>query len=194
MLLTSLWLFFVCVLAILATPGPTNTLLWSSGALHGLRASLHLLLAEITGYLLSISAMRVLGEPLFKSEPLFGTLLKLAVAAYLVLQAWRLWRNPQASPQTSPRSVGLRQVFTTTLLNPKSAVFAFGVLPPFSDAAGALPYFLIFITTVPFIGSLWIILGHSVRATRMGMPALRRLSAAALCAIAALLTGSAILS
>jgi threonine/homoserine/homoserine lactone efflux protein len=37
--MTDLWLFLLAVLTVLATPGPTNTLLATAGATAGFRAS-----------------------------------------------------------------------------------------------------------------------------------------------------------
>lgn len=190
--MTTPWLFFVCILAILLMPGPTNALLWTSGTLRGLRASLPLLAAELGGYLVGVGSWRALGEGLLKTAPQLGAALKLLVATYLVFLAWKLWRHA-AEPAVGPRTVGPRQVFTTTLFNPKGAVFAFGVFPHFDHLADALPYLAIFVATVPTIGSLWIGFGHSLRSTRLNTRALRSVAAGVLCAVAGLVAGSLVL-
>jgi threonine/homoserine/homoserine lactone efflux protein len=190
--LTTPCLFFACLLAILLTPGPTNALLWTSGALLGVRSSLPLLAAELGGYLLGVGAWRLLGEGLLKAAPQLGAALKLLVAAYLVFLAWKLWRHA-ADQLAGPQAVGPRQLFTTTLLNPKGAVFAFGVFPHFAGAAAALPYVAVFIATVPAVGTLWLAFGHSLRSTRLDLRTLRRIAAAVLCAAAGLVAGSLVL-
>lgn len=48
-------LFAFAVIAILATPGPTNALLATAGAANGLRRSLPLVPAELAGYLIAIA-------------------------------------------------------------------------------------------------------------------------------------------
>jgi len=186
---TAPWLFFACILAVLIVPGPTNSLLWASGALRGLRASLPLLAAELGGYLIGVSSWRLLGEGLLKAAPQLGAVLKLVAAAYLVFLGWKLWRHA-AEAAAGPRAVGPLQVFTITLLNPKGAVFAFGLFPPFASAAAALPYLALFAATVPTIGSLWIAFGHSVRSTRVNTLTLRRIAAGVLCAAAGLVVGT----
>ena len=55
--------FILAVLGLLATPGPTNTLLAASGAAVGLRRSLHLIPAEVSGYLCSILALALVLGP-----------------------------------------------------------------------------------------------------------------------------------
>ena len=49
------WFFIGLVITILLTPGPTNTLLASSGIQVGLRKSLLLIPAEAMGYIIAIS-------------------------------------------------------------------------------------------------------------------------------------------
>ncbi len=49
------WFFIGLVITILLTPGPTNTLLASSGIQVGIRKSFHLIPAEAFGYLISIT-------------------------------------------------------------------------------------------------------------------------------------------
>lgn len=186
---TTPWLFFACILALLVVPGPTNSLLWASGALRGMRASLPLLAAELCGYLVGVGGWRLLGEGLLRAAPQLGAALKLLVAAYLLWLAWKLWRHA-GETTAGPRAVGPLQVFGATLLNPKGAVFAFGVFPHFAGVSAALPYVALFIATVPGIGSLWIAFGHSLRGTRRDTTTLRRIAAGVLCAAAGVVAGS----
>jgi hypothetical protein len=62
-------LFTLAVLAILGTPGPTNTLLATSGAGVGLRRSLVLLPAEACGYLISILLLGLVLGPVVAASP-----------------------------------------------------------------------------------------------------------------------------
>ena len=121
-------LFVLAVLTILGTPGPTNTLLATSGAAAGARASLALVQAEAAGYLIAILTLGLVLGPVVAASPLLATGLRLAVGSYLLLLAVRLWRRGGAA-LVEGGVVTPRQVFTTTLLNPKALVFALGVVP-----------------------------------------------------------------
>ena len=65
-------LFFLAVATILATPGPTNTLMATSGATAGIVRSLPLLMAEIAGYLIAILMIRAVLAPLVHAYPAIG--------------------------------------------------------------------------------------------------------------------------
>ena len=54
------WFFIGLVITILLTPGPTNTLLASSGVQVGVRKSLRLIPAESIGSIIAISAWGML--------------------------------------------------------------------------------------------------------------------------------------
>lgn len=157
-------LFSLAVLAILGTPGPTNTLLATSGALSGVRRSLPLVLAEVTGYLLAIGVLvLVLGE-ILQVHAWLAVTLRLLIAAYLVHAAWGLWQRSESFAEGG-RAIGFDRVFVTTLLNPKAIVFAFGVLP-LSDPAAPV-YVAAFAGFVVLAALAWIAIGASA-AQRVG--------------------------
>jgi threonine/homoserine/homoserine lactone efflux protein len=83
--------FILAVLGLLATPGPTNTLLAASGAAVGVRRSLHLIPAEVSGYLCSILALALLLGPIAQNWPLFGSALRVCCGMWLAFLAWRHW-------------------------------------------------------------------------------------------------------
>jgi hypothetical protein len=63
-------LFALAVLAVLGTPGPTNTLLATAGATAGLRRSLALIPAEAAGYTISILTLGLaLGPGWWRRRP-----------------------------------------------------------------------------------------------------------------------------
>ncbi len=149
-------LFALTILIVLGTPGPTNTLLATGGASLGFRRSLPLMLGEAAGYSLSILVIGLLLAPLIAGLPAVATVLRLAVAAYLVLLAIRLWRRG-AGLGDATRLVTPPQVFVTTLLNPKAIVFALGIIP---FAVPTWPaYFAAFLVLLAVVALAWIGLG-----------------------------------
>jgi len=182
--MTNYLYFALAVLAVLATPGPTNTLLATSGATVGLYRSAPLLLAEICGYLIPIL---VIGGPLRSliSGSLLATLaLRLVAAIYLFTRAVNLWKV-RIGPQ--PKVVAFRHVFVTTLFNPKALIFALVIIPMEAPDAGL--YLLAFSLTLPLVGSAWIAFGAAAtRATGNGyLPLIPKLASVALAAFGTLL-------
>jgi len=149
-------LFVLTVLFILGTPGPTNTLLATSGAAVGLRRSLPLLPAEAGGYFISIMVIGLALGPVVAQSPQLAIGLRLAVGAYLCWLAVKLWR--QGGVVAGPvASVQPHQVFITTLLNPKAIIFALGVVPFASLHVWA--YLLGFMATLALVSFCWILAG-----------------------------------
>jgi threonine/homoserine/homoserine lactone efflux protein len=83
--------FVVASVALLATPGPTNTLLATSGAAIGVRRSIPLLAGELCGYMAAITLLRVLVGPIVVAIPAFEILLRIAVVSYLLYLSAKLW-------------------------------------------------------------------------------------------------------
>jgi threonine/homoserine/homoserine lactone efflux protein len=149
--------FALSVLALLAVPGPTNTLLAGAGASGGARRSLRLLAGELAGYLITITFVRwalgtVIGETAGAQN-----VVKVAVAAYLVFLAVRLW---QAAPQPSASAFTVARVFVTTLLNPKAFIFALFVFPP--APTPIVPYYAGFAALVVTVGASWLAAGAAL--------------------------------
>jgi threonine/homoserine/homoserine lactone efflux protein len=119
--------FLLTVAMLLLVPGPTNTIMATAGA-GTPRSPLPLLAAELLGYATIITLATVLLVPLVAAWPPAGIIIKLAVAAYLVFVAVRLWgrRIVIDDPQVV---VGPQLVYFTTALNPKGLIFAVTVFP-----------------------------------------------------------------
>jgi threonine/homoserine/homoserine lactone efflux protein len=154
-------LFILAVLTLLGTPGPTNTLLATSGATAGVRRSLMLLVGEVSGYLIAIAAIRIVLGPVIHASPVVGIALKVAVIAYLVRVAARLWRRG-GSLTGGKAGIDMRAVFVTTLLNPKALIFALSIIPAEHPALWA--YVAAFATAVPAVGLGWLLAGRAVGA------------------------------
>jgi len=152
--------FLVAVAVILATPGPTNTLMATAGAVSGVRRSVHLLLAEVTAYLIAIYTIRLVAAPVLAQYPALAIALKVTVALYLVYLAIKLWRRPIVIDETA-KTITFPNVFVTTLLNPKALIFALTVFPPETDLL--LSRTLAFCALVLAAGGGWIVLGATLK-------------------------------
>ena len=151
--------FFLAVVLLLATPGPTNTVMATGGAVNRGRSPWPLMLAELTGYLAIILLSRLVLLPLIDVHPLAGMVIKGAVVAYLVFAAVKLWRmHPTAGPAAG--TISARMVFVTTFLNPKGLVFAVAVIPRESPALAA--YFAAFAVLVLLVGLCWFMAGRTL--------------------------------
>ena len=147
--------FAIAVIALLATPGPTNTLLLTAGATAG-RQALRLIPAEIVGYLISVLTIGLVIAPLTAKLPTLGIALRLLTASYLVVMAVRLWRHT-ASIVAAAQLIEFRHVFVTTLLNPKALLFALSIIP--LRDPDATSYIVAFSILIAVVSLCWIGLG-----------------------------------
>ena len=165
-------IFLAEVLGVLALPGPTNSLLFVSGVTRGFRPSLHLVLAELGAYLISLSLLVFVAVPASQSHSMISHLLHLVCSAYLVYVAFWLWRSGEQGVHTS-HPVTFSRVFLTTLVNPKNLIFAFGIFPAPSVAPnGMLPYFGSFSVVCTVAACCWIAAGvllHSTGAQKLNL-------------------------
>lgn len=155
----------LAVLAILATPGPTNALLAASAALVGMRRSLPLLLAELAGYALAIAVLKGVGQPLLALHPGLAAGLRLVLFLYLLVLAWRLWNGPALRVGNA---ISMGRVFVTTALNPKAAILAFLVFPDIADAGQALVHAGYFAAVAVPLAIAWLALGAGLGGTALG--------------------------
>ncbi|WIW45340.1 hypothetical protein ML401_28395 [Bradyrhizobium sp. 62B] len=163
--------FFLATYFLLAVPGPTNTLLATSGAAIGIARSLHLLVAELAGYLLAIALLRLALGPLVSDIPVAALVLRVAVTVYILGLAFMLWRVNTRELRDGA-AVTFGQVLLATLLNPKALVFAFLLLPLEAGPLELLPWFGVIAFQILTAGAAWIILGATLGrgARRLGHP------------------------
>ncbi|MFA8328626.1 LysE family translocator [Burkholderia ubonensis] len=152
---------------VLATPGPTNTLLLSSGIKAGFRQSWRLLVAEATGYGFSISLWGFFVAAFAATRPWLYDALKLGSSAYIFYLALLLWKSPRFDEmQSSP--IGFRDMFVATTMNPKSILFATVIFP--TQAFASAPLYLcaisVFTALAVTIGSMWLTIGGVLKARR----------------------------
>jgi threonine/homoserine/homoserine lactone efflux protein len=192
--------FVLSVVALLAVPGPTNTLLATAGGLGGVRRAVALIPAEVAGYLLAIGLITVVLRPVLVAWPQGAASLRALGGVVLVALAVRLWRRgavDRLGDGSGTPSIRAWHVFVTTLLNPKAAVFALGIIPHLGGPAPrlALPYVTAFVALLVAIACGWATLGallHGHERPRVRPLAIRRGGAVVLMVFATVLLGSAL--
>ena len=163
------WFFIGLVITILLTPGPTNTLLASSGIQVGIRKSLRLIPAEAFGYLISIRAWGFLIGKVSVHLPLLPTILKLFSASYIIYLAIKLWRTADAEVSFNQPTIRARELFLATLLNPKALLFSSAIFP--TIAWTKLDYYLshmsLFLVLIVPIAFFWTFIGSILASNKI---------------------------
>jgi threonine/homoserine/homoserine lactone efflux protein len=180
--------FILAVLALLATPGPTNTLMAAAGAQRGLVRSLPLLAGELGGYAIAITVWIELVGAAAAAQPLVPVIAKFIAAVFLLWSAWKLWANA-GHADLAQRGITLGRVFATTLINPKALVFAFAIFPHVGFV-GRLPYLAVFGALVVATAIGWMALGTVAARSSAGLltsSRVERITAVALAVFAMLL-------
>ncbi|MCU0903303.1 MAG: hypothetical protein MUE83_05455 [Tabrizicola sp.] len=176
----------LAVLALLLTPGPTNSLMLVAGAERGLGGAMRLIPAELAGYFLSVLPLVLIGAALMADNATLRAAVTMAAGLWVALLAVRLWRVPDKG--AAGPSVGARELFVTTALNPKALIFGL-VLLPSPDRLGANLAF--FAALVVLVAVLWAAVGAALRAQGARQPRalflLRRLASVWLAVISVML-------
>ena len=104
---------------------------------------------------------------------------------YLLLLAWNLWRHSRVLDEER-LPIGPRQVFVTTLLNPKGLVMA-TLLPASGGLATTAPYLALLAASIATCGLSWVALGAFLRRIPAAARLLGRAGSVVLVGFAALL-------
>lgn len=180
--------FLSAVLALLVTPGPTNTLLAVAGAGEGFVRPLRLVPVEMAAYLLVVVPVAVAGAPLLETVPALASLLRVAAAIWVMALAIRMWRLDTSA---SDGAVTARGLFVTTLLNPKTLVIGLVLLP--SPAAPLFAVHLaLFAGLLPLVATMWIAAGALISSRRREMALPRSVRRCAACWLAIVSVGLAV--
>jgi threonine/homoserine/homoserine lactone efflux protein len=175
----------LAILAILLTPGPTNSLMLLAGAERGFIRASHLIPAELAGYLVTVVPLALVGQSLLEAWPGLRVIVALGAAVWIAALALRLWRLPEVA---TAQAVGARALFVTTALNPKALIFGLVLIPSPDRLAGNLA---LFAGLVVVVAALWSGLGAMLRSGVSGQPralyVVRRLASVFLAAMSVLL-------
>jgi threonine/homoserine/homoserine lactone efflux protein len=147
------------ILALLATPGPTNTLVLLAGAERGLAGAARLVPVELAGYLATVVPLALVGQSMLAAWPGLRLAVALAAAVWVAVLAVRLWRAPAISG-AGAASVSPQALFVTTALNPKALIFGLVLLPSPTGLAANL---VLFAALVMGVALVWAGLGASLR-------------------------------
>lgn len=157
------------LVALLATPGPTNTLMALAGAELGWRKALRLIPAELAAYLAVALPLALAGADLLAAVPPARQIVATLAALWVMWLAVRMWHLPK--PGEVGESVTFRKVFLTTLLNPKALVVGLVLLP--GDGALA-PRAALFAVLIVVCAMAWVRLGLRAAGTAGLSPLIRR--------------------
>jgi threonine/homoserine/homoserine lactone efflux protein len=126
--------FLVAVFLVLTSPGPTVTLMLSTGISQGTSAALYTGLG-ISAAVFTSSLITMFGlATLITTVPSFLIGVQLFGVLYLLYLAFREWRKVATELSSQPLSTGSRhfwQGFLVDTLNPGSLLFLIGFLPQF---------------------------------------------------------------
>jgi threonine/homoserine/homoserine lactone efflux protein len=171
------------LLALLATPGPTNTLLALAGA-QAVRRPLLLPLVELAAYMTTVVPLSIWGQNWLEATPKLRLILTLAAAVWVAVLAVRMWRHATRAEAQGAPGVTALQVGVTTLLNPKALVFGLVLIPSGPDVVAGL---WLFAALVIVVSLAWLWLG--ARLAGRYQPLVNRGGAVWLGVLAALLLG-----
>jgi threonine/homoserine/homoserine lactone efflux protein len=181
-------------LALLAAPGPTNALLAAAGAVGGIGCALPLLAAAIAGYIVAILVLSLGLGGLIEAWPILATTLKLAASLWLACCALRLWRRAACGFGEESAPLSPARVFLTTLVNPKSLIFALVILPR-GDLGVVAPWLVVVSALTALVGLGWIGFGAALARSATGLVTPRRVwrtAALALALFATIMAGTAL--
>jgi len=136
----TLGVFALAALALLAVPGPSVLYIVTQSIRDGRRAGLVSMLGIQTGALVHVTAAALGLSALLVSSAAAFDAVKLAGAAYLVYLGVRRLLGRDEPDLADPRErIELRRLYTqgivVNVLNPKTALFFFALLPQFVDPA-----------------------------------------------------------
>ncbi|RWM05025.1 MAG: hypothetical protein E5X80_33030 [Mesorhizobium sp.] len=175
---------------LLLTPGPTNLLLAVSTASSGLRRTASMLGAIVLAYLAVMAAVAMLAALIPPdSQSTVRTAMKVCAILWLLWLAYSVWTGNDDS--VDRRLMTTRQVFVTTLVNPKATIVALLVL-----SHGMTTWLVIAVATLTCLaGAAWIIVGLLVGRNGSGLlgrGVLRKASAICLAGFGVLLAGASL--
>src|SRR5213080_2428077 len=151
---TSLWLFGLAALALLAIPGPAVLYIVVQSAEQGRRVGLASVAGVHLGTLVHVAAATAGLSALIVASALAFSVVKYAGAAYLVYLGIRKLLEREEEAELEPEA--LRRAFVrgvvVNVLNPKTALFFLAFLPQFIDPERGGVWSQVLVLGLVFVG------------------------------------------
>ncbi len=149
------------------TPGPSNTLLLASGAQHGLKLILPLLLGFNLGFAALVLAVGLGLGTVFVAFPLLHEFLRYGGVAYLLYLAWKIVSSGASSDSAEQKPVTFLQAVAFQWVNPKAWIVAIGAMATYAPSDGFFRNVLIVTAVFALVNApcivTWAAFGASLR-------------------------------
>ena len=132
---STLALFALAALALIAIPGPNMVYVATRSMSEGRSAGISSALGLLTGTAINVIAAAAGLSALIASSDLAYDVLRYAGAAYLIFLGIKALLRRETAVEALPRGRAYRQAIVVQLLNPKVALFFLAFLPQFVDPA-----------------------------------------------------------
>ena len=159
------WLLVLAMMAVLMTPGPSNALLASSAHQQGMAKTIVLVPAELMGYFYAINIWALI---IHLSAPVWPNLIHILhflSIVYVLWLAFHLWKSAhlQQHNQKHP-SIQPRELFLTSLKNPKAILFAAGIFPleTWNSPLNFVMVFAVFALVLLPVALFWMSFGRAI--------------------------------
>jgi threonine/homoserine/homoserine lactone efflux protein len=153
---TSLWLFCLAAVALLAIPGPAVLYIVVQSAEQGRKVGLASVGGVHLGSLVHVGAATAGLSALIVASALAFDVVKYAGAAYLVYLGIRKLLEREAHVEVEVESNAMQRAFVrgavVNVLNPKTALFFLALLPQFVDAGRGGVWSQVLVLGLTFVG------------------------------------------
>jgi threonine/homoserine/homoserine lactone efflux protein len=153
---TSLWLFCLAAVALLAIPGPAVLYIVVQSAEQGRKVGLASVGGVHLGSLVHVGAATAGLSALIVASALAFDVVKYAGAAYLVYLGIRKLLEREAHVEVAVESNAMQRAFVrgavVNVLNPKTALFFLALLPQFVDAGRGGVWSQVLVLGLTFVG------------------------------------------
>ena len=158
------------IIATAGTPGPNNTMIFSSGASYGFRRSIPHVAGINTGFPLMVVAVGLGIGSMLERFPTVYSVLRVIAACYLVYLAYRIATAPVTkNPQVlRGRPLSFIRAALFQWVNPKTWVMAVGVVAAFAHASGSAYVVEVLVIALVFLifgtpcTTAWLLAGMSL--------------------------------